>query len=207
MSQIFEPGSWVHPDVKFLGTAQVGFNSCVGHGPIHETPAILGDGVRIGAFCIIEHDVIIEANVVVDHYCRIASGTRIGANTRILYGAQVFDDVVIGRNCIVAGDLVDRTIVEDEVTFQGNTAHLHADPTRDWDETEEPSPIIKYGSVVGIGALLIGGITIGPRAYVAAGEIVRCNVPMHKVARAGKCTDLAAFCGIIKVRGDESNCG
>jgi acetyltransferase-like isoleucine patch superfamily enzyme len=206
MSRIFEPGSLVHPDVRFLGTVQVGFNSCVGHGPVREAPTTLGDGVRIGAFCVIEHDVVIGENVVVDHYCRIASGTRIGPNTRILYGAQVFDDVEIGRHCIIAGGLVDRTIVEDEVTFQGNTAHLHADPTRDWDETEEPSPIIKYGSVVGIGSLLIGGITIGPRAYVAAGEIVRCDVAKHKVVQAGKCTDLAAFRGKIKVRGDERNC-
>lgn len=202
MSKVVEPGAFVHADVKFLGAVHVGFNSCVGHGPIHEQPTIIGDGVKIGAFCIIEHDVVIEANVVIDHYCRVANGTRIGANTRILYGAQVFDDVVIGRNCIVAGDLVDRTVVEDDVTFQGNTAHLHADPTRDWDETEEPSPVIKYGSVVGIDALVIGGISIGPQAYVAAGEIVRCDVAKHKVVRAGKCTDLADFHGMIKVRGE-----
>lgn len=201
MSQVLEPGAWVHADVKFLGTAQIGFNSCVGHGPIHESPTIVGDGVQIGAFCIIEHDVVIGANVVIDHYCRIANGTRIGANSRILYGAQVFDDVFIGQHCIVAGDLVDRTVVEDEVTFQGNTAHLHADPTQDWDETEEPSPIIRYGSVVGIDALLIGGISIGPQAYVAAGEVVRCDVAKHKVVQAGKCTDLANFHGMIKVRG------
>jgi hypothetical protein len=35
-------------------------------------------------------------------------------------------------------------------------AHLHADPTGDWDTTEEPSPVIRRGSVVGVGALIVG---------------------------------------------------
>jgi acetyltransferase-like isoleucine patch superfamily enzyme len=161
----------------------------------------IGNGVRIGAFCVIENGVHIEAGVEIDHYCRIGRGARIGAKTRILYGAQVFDNVRIGRDCIIAGDLVDRAIVEDKVTFQGNTAHSHRDPTGDWDETEEPSPAIRKGSVVGIGAILIGGITIGPRAWVVAGEIVKCDVPEETVLRGGQLCPLSAFRGMIKVRG------
>ena len=194
-------GAWVHPDIVFGGVVHVGFNSCVGYGPTTDERTYIGDGVRIGAFCVIEHGVHIEANVEIDHYCRIACGARIGAKTRILYRAQVFDNVRIGRDCIIAGELVDRTIVGDEVTFQGNTAHTHRDPTGDWDETEEPSPVIERGSVVGIGALLIGGITIGPRAYVAAGEIVKCDVPEQTVLQGGKLRPLSDFRGMIKVRG------
>jgi acetyltransferase-like isoleucine patch superfamily enzyme len=143
----------------------------------------------------------IEAGVEIDHYCRISSGTEIGRKTRILYRAQIFDNVKIGSDCIIAGELVDRTVVGDQVTFQGNTAHSHTDPTRDWDETEEPSPIIQMGSVVGIGAILIGGITIGPRAYVAAGEIVKCDVPKESVLQGGKLRPLSECRGLIKVRG------
>jgi acetyltransferase-like isoleucine patch superfamily enzyme len=113
----------------------------------------------------------------------------------------VFDEVVIGRDCIVAGDLVDRAVIEDEVTFQGNTAHTHADPNGDWDATEEPSPVVKKGSVVGIGALLIGGITVGPRAYVAAGEIVRTDVRPETVLMKGTVKGLSEYKGLIKVRG------
>ena len=201
MTFICDYGAWVHPAAVSDGTVHVGFSSCVGYGePVNER-TYLGNGVQIGAFCVIEHGVHIAANVVVDHYCRIACGARVGAKTRILYRAQIFDDVHIGRDCIIAGDLVDRTIVGDEVTFQGNTAHSHRDPTRDWDETEEPSPIIETGSVVGIGALLIGGIRIGPRAYVAAGEIVKCDVPEETVLHGGQLRPLSEFRGIIKVRG------
>jgi len=193
--------AWIHPKVVFSGTAHVGFSSCVGYGTLEDEPAFIGDRVRIGAFCVIEHGAHIEAGVEIDHYCRIARDARIGENTKILYGSQVFDEVKIGRNCIIGGDLVDRTIVGDEVTYQGNTAHSHKDPNGDWDETEEPSPIIERGSVIAIGALLIGGIRIGPRAYVCAGELTKCDVPEASVLQGGKLHPLSAFRGVIKVRG------
>jgi len=201
MTITLDHGAWVHPEIVFGGAAHVGFNSCVGYGPPADEETYIGDGVRIGAFCIIELGAHIEDNVEIDHYCRIACGSRIGAKTRILYGAQVFNDVKVGRDCIIGGDLIDRTIVEDEVTFFGNMAHSHRDPTGDWDETEEPSPVIERGSVVGTGALLIGGVTIGPRAYVAAGEIAKCNVPKEMVLLGGELRPLAYFRGMIKVRG------
>jgi acetyltransferase-like isoleucine patch superfamily enzyme len=201
MALTADQGAWVHKEVAFGGTAHIGFSSCVGYGPLAEQRTYIGDGVNIGAFCIIEHGVHIEDNVQIDHYCRISHGTRIGPKTRILYRAQIFDDVRIGRDCIISGEIVDRTIIGDEVTFQGNTAHSHKDPTGDWDETEEPSPIIKSGSVVGIGALIIGGITIGPRSYVAAGELVTCDVPAETVHKGGEVRPLSFYRGMIKVRG------
>jgi acetyltransferase-like isoleucine patch superfamily enzyme len=201
MSVTLAQGAWSHESVVYEGTAELGFCSCVGHGPYEGEPTVIGPNVRIGAFCLVEHGARIAENVYVDHYCYIGHGVHVGAAARILYRAQIFDDVRIGRDCIIAGELVDRTVVGDQVTFQGNTAHVHADPTRDWDTTEEPSPVIHYGSVVGIGALLVGGIEIGPRAYIAAGEIVHCNVPSETVVRDNRLWPLAHFRGLIKVRG------
>ena len=105
-----------------------------------------------------------------------------------------------GQNCIIAGELVDRTVVEDWVRFQGETAHSHTDATGDWDDTVEPSPTIKRGSVVGVGAFLIGGITIGPHAFVAAGERVTCDVPEGMVLQGGKLQPIADLRGLIKLR-------
>lgn len=192
--------AWIHPTTVFDGAASVGFCSRVGHGASPDEPVHIGDRVRIGAFCFLEARVQLGAGVEIDHYCRIARGVRVGPNTRVLYRAQVFDEVTIGHNCIIAGELVDRTVVENNVTFQGNTAHSHTDATGDWDEIEEPSPVIKCGSVVGVDALIIGGITVGPRAYVAAGERVTCDVPAEMVLQGGKLRPLSDFRGMIKVR-------
>ena len=191
--------AWVHFATLAEGEASIGFCTRVGVGATVENPVRLGDGVEIGAFCIVEAGAELGVGVIVDHYCRIGNGVKAGAGTRILYRAQVFDDVRIGKNCIIAGELVDRTAVGNNVRFQGNTAHRHTDATTDWDATEEPSPIIEGGSVVGVGALVIGGVTIGPRAYVAAGERVTCDVPPETVLRDGKLTPLARYRGMIRV--------
>jgi UDP-3-O-[3-hydroxymyristoyl] glucosamine N-acyltransferase len=201
MGVSFDHGAWSHESVVYGESVRVGFCSCVGYGTSEDGRTSLGDGVTIGAFCVIEQGADIGANVHIDHYCRISRGARIGPNTRILYRAQLFDDVLVGHSCIIAGELVDRTVIGDEVTFQGNTAHNHRDPTADWDTTEEPSPTILNGSVVGFGALVMGGVTIGPRAYVAAGEIVKCDVPSEMVLHSGRLSPLSSFRGMIKVRG------
>lgn len=197
-----DPSAHVHPTTRFNGNASVGFCSYVGYEATDETDSVcVGDGVCIGAFCLIEGGVHLADGVEVDHYCRISYGSRIGIGTRVLYRAQIFDEVLIGENCIISGELVDRTIVEDCVRFQGETAHLHTDTTGDWDETVEPSPIIKRGSFVGVGAILIGGITIGPRAYVAAGERVTCDVPEGMFLKGGELRRIADLRGMIKMRG------
>lgn len=192
--------AWIDLKTIFDGDASVGFCTRIGDAGEFEKPVRIGKRVRIGAFCLIEPGVSLGDDVYIDHYCRISAGVQVGAHTRILYRAQVFDDVTIGKNCIIAGELVDRTVVGDNVTFQGNTAHSHKDATGDWDETEEPSPVVKSGSVVGVDALLIGGVTIGPRSYVAAGERVRCDVPEEMVLRDGELMPLSHFRGVIKVR-------
>ena len=138
----------------------------------------------------------------VDHYCRIAQDVVIGSGTRVLYGAQVYDEVAVGTNCIVGGDLVDRTVVEDFVRFQGETVHSHTDATGDWDGTVEPAPTIRRNSVVGVGALIVGGICIGPRAFVAAGERVSCDVPEGMVLRGGVLRRVEDFRGLIKLRAE-----
>ena len=190
----------VGPTTRFDGDASVGFCSYVGYDADGGEPVCVGDGVRIGAFCLVEGGVQLAAGVQVDHYCRISYGTRIGAGTRVLYRAQIFDEVSVGENCVIAGELVDRTVVEDWVRFQGETAHAHADTTGDWDGTVEPSPTIRRGSVVGVGAILVGEITIGPYAYVAAGERVTCDVPEGMLLRDGKLRPIADFRGLIKLR-------
>ena len=200
MSTEIDPTARVHSATQFEGAASVGFCSYVGHGCDGEDPVRVGDGVRIGAFCLVGGGTILGPGVEVDHYCRIAQDVVIGGGTRVLYGAQVYDEVVVGANCIVGGDLVDRTVLEDFVRFQGETVHSHLDATGDWDGTVEAAPIIKRNSVIGVGALVIGGICVGPGAYVGAGERVDCDVPEGMVLKGGVLRRVEHFRGLIKLR-------
>lgn len=193
---------WIHDNVTFGDAVSIGHCSCIGYGNVQGQTTAIGHNVRIGAFCVINLGATIYDNVEIDHYCRINSGSTIGADSKILYGVQVFDNVRVGERCIIGGDLADRTIVEDDVTFMGEIAHSHrqASSSLEWDSVAEPSPVICRGSVVGVHALIIGGVTIGPQSYIAAGEIVRADIPPRTVLYKGKLLPLERWRGIIRVR-------
>lgn len=191
---------YIHPNVKLGKSVEIGHGSCIGFGEPDGTEIIIGDYVKIGAFCVIHFDVKIGSGCIIEHYSRISEEVVIGKDTRLLYGKHIYNAVSIGKNCIIGGHVADRTIIEDNVTYMGEIAHSHRDPTLDWDENEEPSPIIYHGSVVGVNALIVGGIKIGPRAYIAAGEIARTDVPEGKLLYKGEFKDISATRGMFKTR-------
>ena len=183
---------------------QIGDFSIVGHPGPHAGCVRVGREVKIGCYTIIGANVDLCECVDIDHFCKVGEGTKLGPNTRILYGARIYDDVVIGDNCIVAGELADNTIIESDVTFMGRVSHAYRAPVgpKCWDDPgcTQASPTVRSCSVVGEGAMLIGGISIGPRSYVAAGEFVRCDVPQDSVFIKGEISPLARWRGFIKVR-------
>jgi UDP-3-O-[3-hydroxymyristoyl] glucosamine N-acyltransferase len=165
----------------------------------------IGSRSRVAAHALIEGGADIGARCLIDAFCRVCAGARIGDDTQILYGAAVFEAAQIGRKCIIGGNVADRTVIEDFVTFFGEIAHDYRIPgdLESWDGgAVRPSPVIRARSVVGQDALLIGGIEIGPDAYVAAGEIVRCNVPTGAIYIRGALHALDRFRGLIQTRSD-----
>jgi UDP-2-acetamido-3-amino-2,3-dideoxy-glucuronate N-acetyltransferase len=168
-------------------------------------PTSIGSHSRVAAHALIEGGAHIGARCLIDAFCRVCAGASIGDDTQILYGAAVFEAAQVGRKCIIGGNVADRTIIEDFVTFFGEIAHDYRIPgdLASWDGgVARPSPIIRTRSVVGQNALLIGGIEIGPDAYVAAGEVVRCNVPPGAIFVRGALHPLDRFRGLIQTRSD-----
>lgn len=195
-------GIFVHENVKIGKNVKIGHCSCIGYGNPEDGEIIIGDNVTIGAFCVIHFGTTIDNDTNIDHYCKIGSEVKIGQNTRILYGKHIYDEVRIGKNCIIGGHIADRTVIEDNVEFFGEIAHSHRDATLDWDKTEEPSPIFYKGSVIGVNALIIGGRKIGPCLYVGAGEIVRTDIGENLAFIFGAERPISDFRGTIKTRCD-----
>lgn len=193
-------GVYVHSSVKIGKNVKIGHCSCIGFGNSNDGEIIIGDNVSIGAFCVVHFGAILNEGVELDHYCKVGIDAQIGKGTKILYGKHVYDEAKIGANCIIGGHVADRTVIEDNVEYFGEIAHSHWDATKDWDTTEEPSPIIYRGSVVGVNALIIGPRKIGPGAYVWAGEIVRTDVPKEMVLSKGKMEPIKNFRGMLKTR-------
>ncbi|WP_295232997.1 DapH/DapD/GlmU-related protein [Sediminibacterium sp.] len=191
---------YVHPSVRLGKNVKIGHGSCIGFGEPDGTEIVIGDDVIIGAYCVIHFDVKIGSGCMLDHYCRISEEVEIGKNTRLLYGKHIYESVRIGENCIIGGHVADRTVIQDNVTYMGEIAHSHRDPTLDWDENVEPSPIIYKGSFVGVNAILVGGIKVGPSAYIAAGEIARTDVPEGQLLYQGELKNLSEMRGMFKTR-------
>lgn len=193
-------GIYVHDKVKIGKNVKIGHCSCIGVGDPEDGEIVIGDNVRVGAFCIIYFGAVIKDAVDLDDYCLVGIEAEIGRNTKILAGKHISYKATIGENCIIGGHVADRTIIEDNVTYLGEIAHSHRDATLDWDVTEEPSPIIYRGSFVGVNALIIGPRKIGPCAYVGAGEIVRNDVGENIALMKGEMKPLTAHRGIFKSR-------
>ncbi len=192
-------------DLAILGNGvEVGYFSCIGYGDIENGKIIIGNNVKIGAYCIVHFGATIGDNVVIDDYSKIGAGVVIESGTRVLYGKHVYDEAKIGKNCIIGGHVADRTIIGNNVTYMGEIAHSHWNPNGDWDETVEPSPVIKDGTVIGVNALIIGGVEIGPCAYVGAGEIIRTNIGANMAYIKGTVRELAYYRGLFKARCNDS---
>lgn len=152
-------------DIEY-GELVIGENVYVG------AQAILGKGSKIGDNCVIDHQCIIEPNVTMAPGCLL------------IYRAIVGGEVVMGEGCIIGGFVAERCVLGKGCRIFGKVVHNQHDTTVLWDEFESPEPSARFGDFcfVGFGALIVGGISIGERAYVCANAVVTKDVPPLHIA-------------------------
>lgn len=146
-----------------------------------------GRPVRVGAGCMIFNGVVLYEGVefgdecVVEDRVRVGYDGVVGARSRLLYGAYICDRVRIGIECRVAGFVCDGTWIGARSSVMGELVHEYAQPHQGWWAVDEQPPRIEDDTVVGFGARVVGGVTVGPRSYVAAGAVVTRDVPAEHV--------------------------
>jgi acetyltransferase-like isoleucine patch superfamily enzyme len=132
--------------------------------------AELGPGVKVWHFCNI-------------YGCRIGRGSQIGSYCEVRAGASIGEQcrlqsyVLVAERCVVE----DRVFIGPGVLFM-NDASPSVAKAEDGSWSLEPVTIRAH-SVIGGGARLMPGVTIGPRALVAAGSIVTRDVEPYAVVR------------------------
>lgn len=204
--QVFEePTYFAKPtDIKHSsGTIHVGAFTVIEASKA--SPLIFVGTAEIGHQCYfsfnehITEPTKIENGVIVDSQCRIAGGSKLGEKTQILYGATIFESVEIGDECIVGSDVSNWAKIGDRVTFMGTIAHSNRKVGRleEWNTDPHPAPRIGSGAFVGEAAILVGGIEIGEFSYIAAGEVVRSNVPSNSVFMKGRVHPISRFRNFI----------
>jgi acetyltransferase-like isoleucine patch superfamily enzyme len=96
--------------------------------------------------------------------------------------AQLGSDLVIACNGRVE---IGPDVLTSDRVFIGDTYHEYRDPTRPIHQQgmAPPEPVrIGAGAFLGIGVIVLGGVTIGENACVGAGAVVTSDIPKQCVA-------------------------
>jgi acetyltransferase-like isoleucine patch superfamily enzyme len=133
----------------------------------------LGKDVRIFAFtnlygCEIGDEVKIGTFVEIQKGAKIGNRCKISSHTFICEGVTLEDEVFIGHNVVFTNDLYPRAT--------SDTGQLQTES--DW--TCIPT-LVKRGSSIGSGAVLLCGITVGENAMIGAGSVVTKDVPPNTI--------------------------
>ncbi|MDC7278853.1 acyltransferase [Butyrivibrio fibrisolvens] len=130
-------------------------------------------------------------NISVGDYTYICQGLRIEAidsfaNEKFTPHISIGNKVEMGQNCHIS--CVDNIVIEDDVIFGPNV--MVNDSTHGYRQPDEPigrqplthAPIkIGKGTLVGNGAIILPGVTIGEYSFIGGGCIIAKDVPAHTV--------------------------
>ncbi|HYL40834.1 MAG TPA: acyltransferase [Candidatus Binatus sp.] len=151
---MIDPSARVHPSADVEDDVSVGAGTSIWH------RAQVRRGARIGAECVIGRDAFIDEGVELGDRVKIQNGAL------VYHGVTVEDGVFIGPGAILTNDRFPRSI-----TATGELARAD-----DW----SVSPIVlRRGSSIGAGAVVVAGNEVGTFATVGAGSVVTRFVAPH----------------------------
>jgi len=147
---------------------------------VHESayvdePCEIGAGTKIWHFCHISANAkigercILGQNVFIANDVKIGSNVKIQNNVSVYTGVELEDDVFCGPSCVFTNVINPRSQILRHSQYQRT--------------------LVRRGVSIGANATIVCGATIGQYAFIAAGAVVRGNVP-----------DYALMAGVPAVR-------
>jgi UDP-2-acetamido-3-amino-2,3-dideoxy-glucuronate N-acetyltransferase len=178
---VIDSSARVHATADLESDVNVGAGTSIWH------RAQVRSGATIGAECIIGRDVFIDGGVSIGDRVKIQNAAL------IYHGVTIEDGVFIGPGAILTNDRYPRAI-----TSTGELARAE-----DW----EVSPVlVRYGSSIGAGAVVVAGVEVGRFATVGAGGVVTRNVPNHALVAGSPAHRIGWVCAcgarLVDANGD-----
>jgi bifunctional UDP-N-acetylglucosamine pyrophosphorylase/glucosamine-1-phosphate N-acetyltransferase len=165
-------------------------------GCVFEGRVELGDGVRIGAHCVLR-DARIAAGVVVHPFCHIddaevGAGSLIGPYARLRPGAALAEDVHIGNFVEVKNSTLGKGSKANHLAYLGDASvgqrvNFGAGSiTANYDGANKHQTTIGDDVQVGSNCVLVAPITLGDGATIGGGSTINKSAPAGQltVARA-----------------------
>lgn len=175
-------GSTLH-DGAVLGRKPMTSGNTTRPVPADPGPLVLGAGCVIGANAVLYAGSAYGARVMVGDLASVREGCRIGDDVVLGRGVLVMYDTVIGaRTRVIDGAVLTGNMEIEEDVFVGpgvltvndNEVYLSRFGLAPW---AARGPRIRRFALVGTGANLAAGITVGVGAIVAPGAVVTHDVP------------------------------
>jgi bifunctional UDP-N-acetylglucosamine pyrophosphorylase/glucosamine-1-phosphate N-acetyltransferase len=178
------------------GTLVCGSDVEIDVGCIFEGRVELGDGVKIGAHCVLR-DARIASGAVIHPFCHIegaevGSGSLIGPYARLRPGAELAEDVHIGNFVEVKNSTLAKGAKANHLAYLGDATvgqrvNFGAGSiTANYDGANKHRTTIGDDVHVGSNCVLVAPITLGSGATVGGGSTLNKNAPAGEltVARA-----------------------
>lgn len=148
--------------------------------PIHPTVKI-GKDVRLGHYIVIEEGCEIGDGTFIGNFCVLREGTRIGKRCVIGHGTVFEGKCVIGDRVLIHAQchITKGVVIEDDVFIA--PMFVGANTPRIVHGRKYPLELkpycIRRAARIGVGVVVLPGVTIGENALVGAGSVVTKDVP------------------------------
>lgn len=147
-------GARIAPAATVEPGAAVGAGSAVWDG------AVIRRGASVGERCVLGRGAFVDTDVVVGDACKIQN------NALVYHPAKIGDGVFIGPAAVLTNDRFPRAVNPD-----GSPKS-----EEDW---EPVGVVVEQGASIGAAATVLGGVTVGAWALVAANSTVTRDVPPY----------------------------
>ena len=154
----------------------------------------LGDGVSVGANCIlidcdIDAGAVIEANSIVEQ-AHVGTGCTVGPFARLRPGTQMLEGSKVGNFVEMKKTTLGKGSKANHLSYLGDTevgekANIGAGTiTCNYDGVNKSKTLIGNGAFIGSNSSLVAPVSIGANATVGAGSVVNKSVDDEQLAVA-----------------------
>lgn len=128
----------------------------------------IGESTTVWQFVVILENAIIGENCNINSHTFIENDVKLGNRVTVKSGVYLWDGIE----------------VEDDVFIGPNVTFTNDKYPRSKHYPEEfQRTILKKGSSIGAGAIILGGVTVGEKAMVAAAALVTRDVPAYTLVK------------------------
>jgi bifunctional UDP-N-acetylglucosamine pyrophosphorylase / glucosamine-1-phosphate N-acetyltransferase len=180
--------------IDLRGVINVGRDVVIEPNVILQGPVTLGDGVRVGANCVLRavnvgRDTVIEPNSVLEgaevgERCRIGPFARLRPGARLHAGVHVGNYVEIKNSELQAGSKANHLSYLGDAEIGAATNIGAGTITCNYDGADKHRTTIGARAFIGSGTMLVAPVTVGADATIGAGSTITEPAPAGKLTLA-----------------------